>query len=415
MAKPRAAVKTSLLRRINAGLVLELLRDVGSLTVTEVAERAELSRPTVDAVADDLVRLGLVAEAWQEERRRGRPARRLAFRPEAGHVLAIDVFDEGVRVFVADLAGRVVARAERPVGRTVGRPERIAEMHAAVADVLGRAAMSIDDVLSIGAATPGTVDVATGTVNYCAAMPDWTGLELRTLLESTYGRRAAVGNDANLAVIGERWRGSATAVDDVVFLIAGYHAGAGIIVGGHPVQGFGGGAGELGFLGLWEEVDVRAHSALALQTTEIVAELVEQSAPCAAGSADWRDTHDPSTGQVDTAAVLAAARHGDTEAVQVLQRFLARTSYAIAIVALVLNPELIVVGGAIAKVGDQLLEPLSKLVRLMTANMVLTPPRVVLSALGTNAVGTGALRRALDLVEQRWLDELGDPVAVAEP
>jgi predicted NBD/HSP70 family sugar kinase len=133
--------------------------------------------------------------------------------------------------------------------------------------------------------------------------------------------------------------------------------------------------------------------------------------PLGDAESDWRDTYDPSTGHVDTAAVLDAARRGDTEAAHVLQRFLARTSYAIAILALVLNPELIVIGGAAAGAGQELIGPLRRLVAFLTKNMLLTPPGVELTALGRRAVGVGALRRALDLVEERWLDDLGEPLA----
>src|SRR3954468_1773639 len=101
-----------LLRRLNAGLVLDALRDGGEMRVTELVALTGLSRPTVDAVAGDLVRLGWVSEAAAEARR-GRPARLLSFRAEAGYVAGVDIGEVKVRAAVADLRGEVVAERVR--------------------------------------------------------------------------------------------------------------------------------------------------------------------------------------------------------------------------------------------------------------------------------------------------------------
>src|SRR4051794_9278763 len=100
-----------LLRRLNAGLVLDALRNGGEMRVTELVAVTGLSRPTVDAVTDDLVRLGWVEEFDDDSgarRGRGRPARRLAFRAAAGHVLGLDIGEVKVRAAVADLRGDVL-------------------------------------------------------------------------------------------------------------------------------------------------------------------------------------------------------------------------------------------------------------------------------------------------------------------
>src|SRR3954447_7594414 len=98
-----------LLRRMNAQHVLDALRADGPRRVTELVASTGLSRPTVDAVADDLVRLGWVRESAADGPRRGRPARVLEFRPDAGYVAGLDIGEVKVRATVADLSGSVVA------------------------------------------------------------------------------------------------------------------------------------------------------------------------------------------------------------------------------------------------------------------------------------------------------------------
>src|SRR3954451_21587726 len=107
------AATPKLLRRLNAGLVLNAVRDRGPARVTELVTRTGLSRPTVDAVADDLLRLGWLEETYPDRPRRGRPARNLAFRADAGYVAGVDIGEIKVRVAVADLAGTVVAERVR--------------------------------------------------------------------------------------------------------------------------------------------------------------------------------------------------------------------------------------------------------------------------------------------------------------
>src|SRR4051795_9259474 len=102
-----------LLRRMNASRVLDALREEGPLRVTEVVALTGLSRPTVDAVADELVRLGRLSEVAAVEGARGRPARSLSFRADAGYVVGVDIGEVKVRCAVADLRGRVVAERMR--------------------------------------------------------------------------------------------------------------------------------------------------------------------------------------------------------------------------------------------------------------------------------------------------------------
>ncbi|HWT25328.1 MAG TPA: ROK family protein, partial [Solirubrobacteraceae bacterium] len=105
---------------------------------------------------------------------------------------------------------------------------------------------------------------------------------------------------------------------------------------------------------------------------------------------------------LDAELVFAAARAGDRLAVDVVERSLAHAGRAIAALALVLNPEVVVIGGGVARAGDVILEPL----RARLAAMVRLPPRLEASSLAEQGVVVGAIRRALDEIEPRALDRL---------
>jgi predicted NBD/HSP70 family sugar kinase len=369
--------------------VLNVLRDVEAIRHTELADAAGLSRPTVDAVIEDLRRIGLIAEVEDDTPgRRGRPARLVRFRAERGHVVGIDIGVHKCMVSVADLRGVVLTTQVRSLGQELGRKERLDGVRKAVREALKQARVERSAVLAACAATPGIVDPRTGVVLTCDVLPDWKGLNLRAELGRSFGAPVLSDNDANLAVVGERWRGVASTSEDVIYVLAGERLGAGIVSGGQVFRGHDGGAGEMAFLSLLEHTPgAEGIGALASHIgKEVVARLREHTSSL--------------TG--DAALLLAAARDGDTEAQQVLEEILARIARAIGTMALLLNPELIVIGGGVAAAGEQIAEPIRRRLPQMTS----LPPRLEVSALGDKAVTVGALRTALDSVESSLLDNL---------
>ena len=129
-----------LLRRLNAQRVLDVARAGDLLRVTELVAQTGLSRPTVDAVADDLIGLGWLEEVAAETPRRGRPARSLRFRADAGYVAGLDIGEVKVRAAVADLRGEVVAERVREFAGE----ERLPEIRRTAAATLKDAGISRD-------------------------------------------------------------------------------------------------------------------------------------------------------------------------------------------------------------------------------------------------------------------------------
>src|SRR3954447_10239579 len=242
-----------LLRRMNAQRVLDVLRAAEEpLRVTELVARTGMSRPTVDAVADDLVRLGWLEERGAESPRRGRPARELCFRASAGYIAALDIGEVKVRGAVADLAGSVVAERVR----MFEGGDRLPVIRRTVRATLKDAGVTREQLLLSCVGCTGPMDPATGRVLFSDVFPD--GFDLEAALAGTLGRPIVIENDCNLAVIGERWCGAAAGLDDIVTVLAGERIGAGILVGGQVLRGHAGAAGELAFLG-GAEAEANAH------------------------------------------------------------------------------------------------------------------------------------------------------------
>ncbi|MET8703304.1 ROK family protein [Kitasatospora sp. NPDC004723] len=368
---------SSLLRRINAAVTLRALREGHAVTLTQLVGDTGLSRPTVEGVIEGLVETGLVAEVEPQSGgqagagRRGRPARWFRFRAEAGHILGIEIGVHDIRIVLADLAGEVVGSHFRPVEESLDAEERLAAVRSVVAEVLRKAGVSRDNLWAVGVGTPGIVD-RDGTVQLGTAMPGWTGLDLGARLRRSFRCPVMIENDANLAAIAEHWQGAAVGADDVVFVMAGLSPGAGSLINGRLHRGFGGAAGEIGALHLLgQEVTPER----LLSTTGKPLNPLDEAA---------------------VARVLRLAREGDEVARVATDRFLTRLVQSVAALVLAIDPQLVVIGGWAAGL-DGVLDPL----RERLAEFTLRAPEVALAALGSEVVAMGALRVALDQVEEQ--------------
>ncbi|MFI1092596.1 ROK family protein [Streptomyces sp. NPDC020917] len=381
---------TAALRRLNSAALLKHLHSAEAVTLTELSRISRLSRPTCEEVMTELLSQGWAAEVFPDpEARRtvGRPARRFRFHSEAGHVLGVDIGAHKVLATVADLSGKVVGTSRQAVDPEMAATQRLHAAGEAIAVALadaGKAARARQrSTGQAGEVTPsgrgavpllstviGTTGIVSpdGTVVRSVALPGWDGMDLRAaaarLLPRPARTHVRVENDITLAGIAEHWCGTASNVDDVVYVHAGRRMGAGILIGGRPHRGRHGMAGEIGMLDLlgWAEA--------------------YQSFP-----------HHPGGDPVEHA--FTAARAGDREAAALVESFAAALAKGVATMTLSVDPELVVVGGGLSRTGDQLLEPVRRHVRLLCP----LAPDIVASRLGDENVALGAVRLALDAVE----------------
>lgn len=364
----------SLLRRINSAVVLHALRGAQTPTLTELVQSTGLSRPTVEGVIEGLTESDLVVEVAPEggdARKQGRPARRFRFHAEAGHLLGIEIGAHQVRVVLSDLSGQVLGSHGRAVDEAASADDRLERVRGTVAELLRKACVARSTLWAVGVGSPGIVE-AHGEVRLSTALPGWTGLPLGERLQRSFRCPVLVENDANVAAVAEHWKGVAVGTDDVVFVLAGLSPGAGSLIGGRLHRGFGGAAGEIG--------------ALHLLGREVTPEYLLSTTGTPLHPLD----------EIAVERVFALAKKGDVQAKDAVERFLRRLVHDVAALVLAIDPELVVIGGWAAGL-DGILEPL----RSELARYCLRPPNVRLSALGQEAIATGALRLALDHVEEQ--------------
>ncbi|MBT2549008.1 ROK family transcriptional regulator [Arthrobacter sp. ISL-65] len=420
MSAKRTAATAPVLRRITAEAVLQAFVAGGELTAGDLIAATGLSRPTVHSVCDELIGLGWVREtdaasapaaslpatsggqpAGIGPNAGGRPSRRYSLNAAAGFVAGIDLGATKISCCLADLRGQILVEATEPWrDEHVGAPERVMTARRIMRALLDEAGLKAGTVLAAGMAVPAPVTDDGHAVALESYLPGLASLDLRAALQPDFEWPLLVDNDANLAVLAERWCGSAQGVDNVVVLLAGERLGAGICLGGRLIRG-NGAAGEMRFLELVEGVG----------NTDAVGGMCRELGAIAAAEILAGDRPETPVGSVlvelcghrpeDVTAemVVEAARRGEPAAVEVVAVVMERTARAAAVVSTLLDPELLVLAGGPAGSGDVLLPVFEqKLSQLNSAR-----PRLAASTLGEHSALVGAVRMALDHALERLL------------
>jgi predicted NBD/HSP70 family sugar kinase len=388
-------------RRANADAVLAHLWSSDVVTATDLMAVTGLTRATVHAITGDLVSHGWVRELPSQREagtQTGRPARRFALAADAGYVVGVDIGEHAIKVALADLRGDVIAqRAVRGLTPRTTAPTRQKHVGRLVRSVLSSTAATRSDILatSVGVAAPVDAD---GHIGFRSTAPvrydQGFRLDRDELAATVGGAPLLLANDANVAVIAERWRGEAQGVDSVIALLCGERLGAGVVDAGRLVIGRDGEAGEMYFLD--HVTGVGAAHGVAMMAREWATEALQSGRRSLMG-----DAAAGFSGPVTAEMVFAAAAHADAVALEILDRLADRFARVCGILATVLNPELVVFCGGVARAMEQLVEPITE--RLQSLTYV--PPRIACSTLADSIVVTGAIRLALDHVQQHALDK----------
>ncbi|MCX4906576.1 ROK family transcriptional regulator [Streptomyces sp. NBC_00878] len=371
------------LRSNNEWLLLERIRTAGPLSRAQLARETGLSKPTVSAALAALEQAGLVCEAGQFIPERGRISVLYEADPSAGHVLGVDIGRARLRVAVADLSGRVVARRDVPNrGRTANAvADAVVE---AARGAVAEAGLIPSEIVHTVIGTPGVWDEQRRSVRYAPKLPGWSRPGLLDRIAEGLETAITVGNDANLAALGEYSFGAGEGSQVLAYLLIGTGLGVGVVKDGELLPGAHGAAGEIGFLPLPLPATLSGGADDAPRATledAVSADAVVRSA-LAHGM----------TGPLTAREVFDAARAGVPAAEAAVLREAELLAYAVAVVSAVLDPDTVVVGGGVGLSADLLLGPLDQALKKFSP----VHPRLVRSRLGEEAVLLGAVATALE-------------------
>jgi glucokinase-like ROK family protein len=383
----------SLMRSINRAAVLNLIRQDGPIARSAIARRLHMSLPTVMRIVEDLIEEDFVRFRGTSESTGGRPRALLEFNGDAYAVVGVDL--GGTKMFgtVADLAGNVQHEIYLPHNCDGPRDplERLCEL---IDRLLDAPRLPGQRIRGIGIGAPGTTLSQEGVVTWAPSL-GWRDLPLKQILDERFDEPVFVENDVRLATLGEWGFGAGRGTQNLVCIAVGTGIGAGIILGGVLYRGHNQSAGEIGYLPPGPEfLGQRYDQFGALEN------LASGTGIASRGRHLLAQRGIPVPEEELTAEdVFAAARAGEPWAQQVVDETVDYLSLAIASVSALLDPEVVVLGGGVARSADLLIEPI--LQRL--EGVVLCVPRLVASPLGRRAAVMGAIMLILNATTESFL------------
>lgn len=382
------------LKQDNRDVVFELVRTRGQTTRTELARLAGLSKATISEIVSGLIQDGFVRETGKRRSGRGRSRVLLEFDPTARLVLGAQLDDKECTVVLADLTAQPRAKVTVPVHG--GSPAVfVAAICRGVEELLPRAEAPI---LGLGVGVPGSVEPTGRTVTISVPY-GWRHVPIAAQLEERLDLPVLAANRAKVAALGEVWHGAGKGVNDLVYVFVGAGIVAGLVINGKLYFGSVGGAGELGHVtvvpnGLTCGCGNRGclHT---LASESAIVHLARAKARLADDSV-LRDQTDGIFGQITLELILDAASRGDAVALETLAEAGTHLGVAIANLVNIVNPQMVVVGGSVARVGDPFLGPVGREVRRRALGDSLAQLEIVQSTLGDEAGAIGAAALLLE-------------------
>jgi len=319
----------------------------------------------------------------------------------APQYIGVDVGGTSIRA--ARFAGHShvpVAKTKVPTQAAKGAEVVLQRLEAAIRQTAGH---ELDNVAGVGIAAAGPLNPHTGVVLNAPNLPGWQNLPLKQLMEDRLHRPVFIGNDANLAALGEWKFGAARDHQDVLYLTISTGIGGGVIIDGKIVEGAKGTAGELGHMtidwrgercncgnigcleyiasgtGIARAANEAIRSAEGIELLAFARTLLEHS-----GEEEL---------QIDAQTVALAAEAGVPLARAIIQNAAEAIGAGLVNIIHCFNPEMIILGGGVIQMGPMLMEPALRVVQERAMKVPRESVRIVQAQLGANAglIGAGAL------------------------
>jgi len=369
------------LRAANEQRIITALRTAGPLTQAELSRRTSLAPSTVSGIVSILTDRGILRAGDEPG---GRKGRLIHLDLEDRYVMGVEVGNGHLSLALATLSARVVEFVRRPLPLGADAASTISVVESLLEEMLTSVGASHDDLVGGGVAVPAPLDLHGILSSSPLIFPAWAGIDIAAVFTERFGVPFAVDNDANLGALADFLWGAGQGSHSMVFVGMNYGFGAGIVLEGTLFHGATGVSGEIGHTTVDENGDFcQCGNRGCLNTVASINRALELLAPI----------HP----EIDsTEKLLDAAAEGLPPAIRVLTDMGRASGVAIANVVNLLNPEVIVVGGDLARAGGVFTDPMITMATRLSMPAA-ADVRLLTTPLGERVFALGGVALALGL------------------
>ena len=305
----------------------------------------------------------------------------------------VDVGGTTIKMGFFETDGKLLDKWEIKTDTTNGGENILSDIAKSIDNKLAQEGISKSDVQGIGVGVPGPVN-SKGVVLKCVNL-GWGVFNVEEALSNLTGLMVKAGNDANVAALGEMWQGAGKGSEDMIMVTLGTGVGGGIIVDGKVIAGANGAGGEIGHITVNED-EIEACNCGQYGCLEQYASAtgIVRMAKRKLAKTDAQTSLTP-VDELSAKAIFDEAKSGDAVAVELVEELGKILGGALSNIAVVTNPEVIVIGGGVSKAGQILIDTIQKHFTESVFHAC-KETRFVLAGLGNDAGMYGCVKMLLD-------------------
>jgi N-acetylglucosamine repressor len=364
MLQPNPAASkatTSQLKKHNESLILREIYAHETTSRVRLAELTHLSRPSVTEITQVLLEKGLIVEVGLEsvQDKVGKKPTLLALNPDAYHIIGIVLTDTTATGSLLDLRMNTIAQQIVPIQDITA--QRLVDLLIGLIESIQ--SKVTHPLLGVTVGIPGIINSETGFVHLTTYF-EWNNVPLGHILSERFQMPVYVGNDSNLAAVGEYRYGHGQDVKNLVVVEAGEGLGAGILADGRIIGGHSLAAGEIGHMPVSPLNEICICGRRGCLETMVSWWGIKRHALALA------QTHPESvlaqlTGngrEISVAIIKKAIALGDTHILELVTQVAAYLARALTMLIHILNPKMIIITGSILELGDSFVAQVRKTV-----------------------------------------------------
>jgi len=318
-------------------------------------------------------------------------------------ILGVDVGGSKIAAALSTTKGEILARGYNPTLAQSGPNAVIDNILMTIEEAISQGKVEAEQLSGIGIGAAGIIDSKSGKVILSPNLPGWQEVPLRDIIQQHFNIPTYLGNDANLAALGEWTFGLKKKVANLIYITVSTGIGGGIITNGKLYTGASGAAGEIGHMtidvngprcncgniGCWETL--ASGTALAREAVRRIAQ-GEQTFLVKLVDGDMS--------RIDAKIIFEAAQQGDKLAQELVSHLGFYLGVGLVNLVNIFNPELILIGGGVAKMGDLLLRPAIRVVKERAFKTGVNTVKIRPALLGDDSCLLGAVALVLEYLEQ---------------
>jgi predicted NBD/HSP70 family sugar kinase len=377
--------------------IISYFADAGNATIAELCKETNLSVPKVTTLITELIADGLVKDFGKVGSTGGRKPNIYGLVPDSGFFLGVDVKHNHINIGLIDLQKKLIKISKDVPYNLNNTAESLAALCDLIRNFIKEAAIAKDKILGLGLNLSGRINYATG---YSYSFFHFNEDPLSKLLEAELNLKTFLENDSRAMAYGEFNCGVVKEEKNVLFLNLDYGLGMGVMINNELYYGKSGFAGEIGHIPLFNNEIICQCGKKGCMETEasgraLIAMFKEKLATGSSSSLN-KGIND----NIQMQDIINAANNDDVLSIELLAKIGEKLGRGIALLINIYNPELVILGGALALTGEHLHLPIKSAVNKYSLSLVNSDTQLKLSKLGEEAGVMGACL----LVRKRLLE-----------